>query len=643
MRYIFFSILFLLPLILLAQADPADIERAHFRHQREHGMESVASNDYDVQYYRCTWNVNPSVRAISGSVMMYFKAVTTTSSIILDLHQALVVDSIRYRNAGSNYVQGTNKSLKVNFPAPIAAGQRDSIEIFYHGTPPSTAYFITTTHTGTPVLYSQSESYGASTWWPCKDVLNDKADSVDILLTYPSSFSSSSNGLAVQETTNGTNKTTWWKHRYAIAPYLVAIAVTNYTMVNDAVTLPTRTMPLALHAYPESAAAFQNSLNTAKFCLQQFGPLISEYPFVKERYAITQWNIGGGMEHQTNSFMGSTGSSLSAHELAHQWFGDKVTCRSWSDIWLNEGFASYMEFQYMELTAPANRISFLQSWINTITTSPSGSVYILPADTLNETRIFDNRLSYKKGGYLAVMLRGKLGDSTFYRGIRRYLNDPTLAYGTALTADLQRNLELESGQSLTEFFNDWFYGQGYPNYTATWSSAGAGNVQLQLNQTQSHSSVSFFEMPVPLQFKDATHDTTITVNHTSSGQLFNLTPGFVPDTVIIDPRLWILSKTKLATRNTTATAVSDLEWNNGLQLFPNPASDYLNLVLPDATAGTVSYRIVNEQGQLIAAGNLPGTGNRRRLNLHHAAHGTYWIELTTKQKLVARKTLFLMP
>src|SRR5690606_2063981 len=145
------------------------------------------------------------------------------------------------------------------------------------------------------------------------------------------------------------------------------------------------------------------------------------------------------------------------------------------------------------------------------------------------------RLTYLKGGYLVHMLRWILGDSTFFRGVRRYLNDPLLSYGTALSSDLKRNLEAESGVDLTNFFDDWLYGEGYPNYSAIWIQKPNFEVEVKLDQTQSHPSVSFFEMPVPLYFSSATKDTIIRVDHVQNGQIFTVNPGFAADTMMIDP------------------------------------------------------------------------------------------------------------
>jgi aminopeptidase N len=282
----------------------------------------------------------------------------------------------------------------------------------------------------------------------------------------------------------------------------VAFAVTNYQVDYNEVQLPSRKMPVVMYAYPEDALAFQQATNAAKAGLIKFSELLGEYPFSRERYAQTQFGRGGGMEHQTNSFIASPQAWLVAHELAHQWFGDKVTNGSWQDLWLNEGFATYMELVYDEMvvnnTLP---VHLLKDWRDRITDAPGGAVFI--ADTTTISRLFDYRLTYLKGGYVLHMLRWKLGDSAFFQGMRNYLNDPALRYKTARTADLQRHMEEVSGQNLAGFLSDWIYGEGYPDYRALWSSAGTTTVQVALSQTTSHSSVPFYSMPVPLQFKSA--------------------------------------------------------------------------------------------------------------------------------------------
>lgn len=591
-KYTLTSIILICFTYAFGQSDnPANKEMKAFSSLQNYDTYSVSSTNYDVNFYRCEWTVDPAVRYISGSVTTYFTMVGTGNNIIMDLYNTLKVDSIIFRKNRINFEQTTNNALQVNFPTTLNSGVKDSIQIYYQGPPPSNGFgsFNLTSHNNVPVLFTLSEPYGAPTWWPCKDSNSDKPDSIDIIIHYPSNYVSSSNGLPFSESTEGTAKTTYWKHRYPIAPYLVAIAVTNYDVDNDAVQLGGKTMPVVMYSYPENASVFKSATSVAKTALQGFSSLLIEYPFSKERYAQTQFSWGGGMEHQTNSFIVSPAASLVSHELGHQWFGDRITCGSWSDLWLNEGFATYMEYLFQEFTAPAGRIPLLQSWTAIVTSSTSGSVFIV--DTNNINRLFDSRLTYKKGGYLLHMLRGKLGDSTFFRGLRRYLTDPALAYKSARTADLKRNLEAESNQNLDEFFKDWFYGEGYPNYNATWNQQSNNLVRLQLNQTTSHPSVGFYEMAVPIQLKGIGRDTIIKVNHIQDGQIFTLNPGFTVDTVIIDPQLWILSKQKIAKRVSTPIGIE------GVAIYPNPATTKLTIALPSSAPAYVTVEIFNSVGQ----------------------------------------------
>ena len=145
--------------------------------------------------------------------------------------------------------------------------------------------------------------------------------------------------------------------------------------------------------------------------------------------------------------------------------------------------------------------------INSITSQPGGSVFV--DDTANVTRIFNGRLSYSKGAYLLHMLRCKLGDNLFFQGLRNYQSDPSLIYSFARTTLLQQHLESVSGKNLSNFFTQWFFGQGYPTYLAIWNQDKNNQMKITLNQTTSHPSVAFYEMPVPVRFKGQGGDTTL--------------------------------------------------------------------------------------------------------------------------------------
>jgi hypothetical protein len=530
-------------------------------HQRLNNSENAtsASNNFDVKYYRLEWEVDPAIRYIKGRVTVYYVITSATSSVDLDLMSPLVADSVRQRNVLLTKSHANN-TLSINFPGNVNAGTLDSVSIYYQGVPPNTGFgsFIQSTHAGTPVMWSLSEPYGSRDWWPCKNGLDDKADSIDVFVTNPIAYKAASNGLLQSETltAGGTKITAHWKHRYAIASYLICFAVTNYTVFNNTVQLSTGILPMQTYCYPESLNSFQtgtiNTLNAMQLFDTTFGP----YPFMNEKYGHVQFGWGGGMEHQTATFIVNIGESLCAHELGHQWFGDKITCGTWKDIWLNEGFATHLASMYMEKKYPANVLSTRKSEISNITSQPGGSVEV--DDTTNVNRIFDSRLSYTKGSHLLYMLRWKLGETVFFNAIRNYQTDPAIIYGFARTADLKRNLEQTSGKNLTNFFNQWYSGQGYPTYNVQWSNTDSGNVWIKMNQVTSHVSVPFFELPVALQFKNATQQATVIVDNIVNGEIFIKPIGFVADTVIIDPEAWLITRNNTTTKFPTCGTVTGL-------------------------------------------------------------------------------------
>lgn len=614
---------------------------SNFRYQATAGnpVENItsASNNYDVKYYRCEWEVNPAIRYITGKVTLYFVVTTATNSIQLDLMNTLTVDSVKQRSQILTKLHNNN-TLSIDFPAVINAGVLDSVAVFYKGVPANNGFgsFETTTHAGTPVMWSLSEPYGSRDWWPCKNGLDDKADSVDIIVTAPAQYKAAANGMLQSETLvfAGTKKQTYWKHRYPIASYLVCFAVTNFAVFNNSVLLGTTNLPMQTFCYPENLASFQNGTQNTLNAMQLFHNNFGDYPFIKEKYGHVQFSWGGGMEHQTSTFVVSIDESLCAHELGHQWFGDKITCASWEDIWLNEGFATFLAAFYMENKYPANTLNSRRAVINSITSVPGGSVWV--DDTTNVGRIFDGRLSYNKGSYLLYMLRWKLGDAAFFNGIRQYQKDTKLAYGFAKTDDLKRNLEQASGQDLTGFFKDWFKGQGYPSYNVQWTQIGREYVNITMNQTTSHNSVDFFELPVALKFKNATQEKTIVVDNKTNGETFLKNIGFIADTVLIDPEYW------LVTRNNVSAKVPDpLTGQNIVKVFPNPVGDHFYIYLRKMTASGININLFNAAGQRVYTRtvSLVNGGDYLEIPSAHLPKGVYFLKIEAGDFKFVKKLL----
>jgi aminopeptidase N len=363
-----------------------------------------------------------------------------------------------------------------------------------------------------------------------------------------------------------------------------------------------------------------------------FESVFVPYPFRNEKYGHAQFGWGGGMEHTTVSFMtaGNNGGydrSLIAHEMGHQWFGDKVTCGSWKDIWLNEGFATYLASMVIQhFDGETAFTTDKNSMINSITSNASGAIYMTDAEATDVNRIFSSRLSYRKGAMVLNMLRFKLGDTNFFQALRNYLNDPELAYGYAITPDLQGHLEATSGMNLTEFFNDWVYNQGYPSYNIVANNIGNGQARITINQTQSNASVSFFEMPVPVrllgvggQFQD------YVLNNTNNGQQFIVDVPFTVTGLTFDIRKNLIS------RNNSATlAATNFELQDAISIYPNPATSQLNIEMPNLVTFK-SAEIYNALGQKV------GEYNTTNIPVSQLSNGMYTIQIQTSEGRLHKK------
>lgn len=597
--------------------------------------------NYDVIYHRLEFEVDPAEYFISGNVTTDFIALENMTSITFDLGRItnpnhpyfsnrITVGSVMMNSQSLPFVHnGTSKELVITFPTTIASGTTNSISISYAGAPNTTEQgFSIDDHNGAPVLWTLSEPFGGRDWWPCKQDLNDKIDSIDVYITAPSQYVSVSNGVqqSVVDNGNGT-KTTHFHHNYKIPAYLIAIAVTNYSIfIQQAGTAPNE-FPIVNYIYPENLTSAQNSLAVTLPIMDLFEELFETYPFANEKYGHAQTNMNGGMEHTTVSFMGSFGRNLIAHELAHQWFGNKVTCGTWKDIWLNEGLATYLSGLVVEdFDGPTSFVNWKNSLINNITSSNNGAVYLTDTEATNVNRIFSSRLSYNKGAMVTHMLRWKTGDENFYQGLKNFLADPLLAFGYAVTDDLQMHLEATSGVDLTEFFEDWVYGQGHPTYSVSVSNIGNNQAVVTINQSQSHSSVSFFEMPVEIRLYGSGNQVLdVVLEHTANGQQFIVNTPFVVTDVDFDPNRHIISR-----NNNAILGINSIDLTAVIQLYPNPASTELTIQVPDAINFEKAI-IFNHLGQ-----HIKETSDSN-VDVSALSSGIYYISLLTSEGTFHKK------
>jgi aminopeptidase N len=581
-------IISLLSFVSFAQEDGASIcaeskkiAFSRYEKQKVNGRVAYPGDDkIDVTYYKLNLNISYTQQYLVGEATVSAKAKSSLSSFFLDIRNVLRVDSIKLASKKLAFVQDASK-VTITLDKQYNGNEAFSIIVFYQGRPASSGFdsFTFSTHGSarSPIVWSLSEPYGSPDWFPCKDSPADKADSSDVWITMPSSFVSVSNGTLTQMLDNKDNTRTYqWKNRYPIAQYLISIACSNYTEYKNYFKYSaTDSMTINHFVYPESfTSSTKNQLDQTPFMLKLFSEKFGLYPFVKEKYGHAQCGFGGGMEHQTCSSMGSYGSSLVAHELAHQWFGDKITCKDWQNIWLNEGFATYAEALYAEAI---NGKAGYQSTINSNVTRAKNAVGTLYVQNTNDIfgGIFDQNRSYYKGSVVLHMLRGIVGDEKFFKILQNYLVS-SVAYNAAVTEDFQKVAEETTGLKLGYFFKQWIYGENYPKYTYTWNPAETSEtLKVTVSQTQ-NTNPAFFAMPVDFKITmaDGTSTTTTVFIDNASQEIELPKPKGTISSLTFDPDSKILKDVTEKKVQNTVTANEprneSVEWS----VFPNPVDNW---------------------------------------------------------------------
>lgn len=591
-------------------------------------MQQAAYNPLDVVYTQAFWYINPAEYYISGHVNHWFKPSGNALSVVdFDLQSSLQVDSVLRGNVKIDFVR-TDTSILIEYPNPLSG--LDSVKIYYKGAPFNSGFgsFERNYHSGTPIVWTLSEPYGCRDWWPSRQNLVDKTDSFDIFISSPEQYTAASNGILVNNKIRDGVRTAHWKHRHPIAAYLVALAVTNYSVYNEYIRYGDNdSILMQNYVYPESLTSAKAGTARLIPVMQLYNNLFMLYPFANEKYGHAQFGWGGGMEHQTMTFVGSFSLSLLAHELAHQWFGDYITCGSWQDIWLNEGFATYLE----GIAAEAGYFSYsFTDWkrdrINSICSQSAGSVFVY--DTTSVDRIFSSRLSYNKGAMVLHMLRTQIGDTAFFGAIRNYLHNEDHADGFALTAHLREHFEQKADTTLTTFFDDWVFGEGFPIYNIQWSTSGT-QLKITLSQTQSHSSVGFFEMKLPFRIQAPGVDTVVWLHNTYSGEQFTLNLKAEATALTYNPYSDIVSRASISRVTGIQEAeegVNAIVSNGELQIV-----SHTPLQISD-------WQIINMDGKRMAKGKvMQNVGNIHRISVSDFHTGYYILHVRINDSLVSRK------
>ncbi|TAL67129.1 MAG: hypothetical protein EPN82_16295 [Bacteroidetes bacterium] len=503
--------------------------------------------NYDVLHYEIHFDLTDTLNKIITANIIFtcIPTINNFTEFIFDLDNinsgSLHIDSVFYKGKiYSNYklnlineVEWDSSRVRCRLPEALTESDTFKANVYYQGMPFNDftnwpfGGLAFHKHNGTSIVETMSEPESAHFWLACKDVPNDKAKA-DIYITTWSLQLAASNGLLQSKTDIPGNKTIhWWKVNNPITTYLIAISVTDYTLLSQSYTSldGTKTMPVSNYVFPEKEAEAENDFAKVPEMIKQMALKFGEYPFINEKYGNAMVTYPG-MEHQTISAMGSdyingTGSSedwLVFHELAHHWLGDQVGCATWNDTWLNEGGATFMESLWEEYKDGERAYtSHIMDFRDTALGHPEPLWEYSPPFGI---------YVYYKGAWVYHMLRYFIGDSLFFGSMKKYLNESPYSYGSATTEQFFDYMQEVSGINLEKFKEQWVLKGGFPEYGFAYkvdNQQDSSVIKIQVKQMQEPgTNNSTFKMPIPvlLNFQDGS-DTLITLDDSLQYQVFN--------------------------------------------------------------------------------------------------------------------------
>ena len=623
-------------------------EKSASRWQTQNSTLNQNQEKIDIKFYELNLDIDFNSSRIRGSVTVNGVIGNIYPDFIeLDLYDNMTVDSILQNNIPILYLH-ENDMLKIPL-SDITLDDENlfSLTIFYQGTPDhcGAGGFKFDEHQNIGHVWTLSEAYCARSWWPCKDDPSDKADSVNIIVSVPiePAYIVASNGLLSSTTINNNKKTYFWKERYPITTYLVSLAIYPYTKWVDQYVSPisSDTMLIEHYVFPDRYEASYPNYSLTKDMLSFFSELFGEYPFISEKYGHADFTWGGGMEHQTLSSMGSFSQNLMVHELGHSWWGNLITCKTFNDIWLNEGFARYCQALWAEHMY--GREAYFD-FMNNHAYYGAGTIYV--ENPSSNSQIFSAGLSYNKASWVLHMLRHKVGETMFFDILKSYASNDSLSYNAASTSDFQKVCEDISGLDFEQFFQQWIYGEKYPKYELSWWHEGNGIYNVKIDQVQSY---NFFSMPIDLKFSGSAGpllvDTTIVIENNNFSQLYEFSGfNFLVENVMLDPENWILKEATYSVNEIDNILPDRVEVEKA---FPNPFNSKVKLsfyINPQFGDTHVNVNIFDSRGKIVESlidnEFMPGY-HTTFWNANGKSSGVYFIQLATDNYIDSQKILFL--
>ncbi len=593
---------------------------------------------YDVTYYKAIIHLDRVHDSIDGVVTMTGRAQTALTQI-LQHAKFLTIDSILIGGAAIKgpFASDSNGAYFVTIPQ-IANGALFSISTYYHGKGMSEggSFPWGGVSDSTGMLFAMGVGFSAPYisctrhWLPCYDLPDDKADSVDFIFLVPDSEVVASNGTFLGVLPTKTEDGYHWHESNPIATYLLTFATGGFQKLDITNSL---SLPFEVYAFAKDTLAIRKEMTTyVAPALAFFDSLYGKYPFEKVGYVMAPF---GSMEHQTMITLDpsaiNASSTTAQHELSHQWWGDRVTCKTFDDAWLNEGFATFSESLVLErFNGVASYWSKQHSNIaGAIANGSTIAMYGAPNHTKPRNN-YPSPIIYQKGAAVLGMLRYLLGDSLFFHAIRTY--GDRHAYSTATSFDLEYDFESATGQDLGWFFNKWVFGTGYPQLKIT-SHHGGNDVSIAISQIQDSIKYGFFRLPLIIEArkKGLTERVPIWLDSTSLTQT-QVHFGFSPDSIVVDPDGALIKKVVSQTLDVPAGATS---LRTQLRIKNNPVRNGEIKIGISAghEIGRVKLDIINETGSLVKSllsDTLDSRSFEHAYALAGVGPGVYFLKLATR-------------
>lgn len=609
---------------------------------------TAGPHSFDVLKYTLNLDIwhcytSPYPRNFKASVKVLFKADSVISAIALNAASwSLQVDSVKMNAQSFNH---SNDLLTITLDHTYNPGQTGEVMIYYqHKNINDNAFYVSG-----GFVFTDCEPEGARHWFPCYDSPSDKA-LFDLTAKVPSNVKLGSNGRLADSTKVADTITYHWISANNVATYLAVItSKVNYNLdivYYHKVTNPSDSVPIRFYyntgedpSGVEAIIADMAEFYSSHWC---------EHPFEKNGFAtlnnLFSW---GGMENQTlTSFCpGCWDESLTAHEFAHQWYGDMITCATWADIWLNEGFATWSDAYWNEYSGGYSQYrSAIQGYASQYFSGNPGWPISVPAwatTTPSTNVLFNWSITYCKGACVLHQIRYMLGDTKFFQVLQTYCSDTNYKYKSATIANFNQIVNTVTGENYDWYFNDWIFTANHPVYSNTYQfkNLGSGNWHVDFNTRQIQTNAPFFQMllNVKIKFTDNS-DTVIRVMNDTNDQLFSFFFSKQPSAFYFDPNNEIVLK-----QGATTVSVNEPEPGGTtilMQNIPNPVSTETVFPFTLASAEDVSMNLFNANGMKVwqtEVRHYTAGSHEIKANLDRLPSGLYIYTLTAGGKTLSGK------